>query len=257
MRRRARGRCTAVLGLILATFVAPATAETPEELFDRGNEAYRQERWDEAAEAYRAILEYRINDPRVEYNLGNAEFKLGERGRAILHYQRALRLDPTNEDIRNNLALAQSTIVDRADPQELAAPVRWVRELQNRIGPDRQALACLVLVWLVAGVVAWCSARPGGWSPAAGWLLAALLLALSTGAISWRVTYQRLEGKQLAVVLESAVEVLAGPDENNATLFTVHEGLTLEIRAQRGEWLQASLPNGLNGWLPRDSVGEV
>ncbi len=254
-----RPPATAGLLLLLALLVGalPAAAETPEESFDRGNAAYEAGRFQEASEAYRDALRYGVRDARLEYNLGNAEFKLGERGRAILHYQRALRLDPTNEDIRNNLALAQSTIVDRADPQELAAPVRWVRELQNRIGPDRQALACLVLVWLVAGVVAWCSARPGGWSPAAGWLLAALLLALSTGAISWRVTYQRLEGKQLAVVLESAVEVLAGPDENNATLFTVHEGLTVEVRADRGEWYQVSLPNGLSGWLRRDAVGEV
>jgi len=59
------------------------------------------------------------------------------------------------------------------------------------------------------------------------------------------------------VVLEPAAEVRAGPGANNATLFTVHQGLTVEIRAERDEWLQVSLPNGLSGWIERQATGEV
>jgi len=55
-------------------------------------------------------------------------------------------------------------------------------------------------------------------------------------------------------VIEQAAEVLAGPGENNATLFTVHEGLLIEVRDVRPDWIQVSLPNGLNGWLRREVV---
>ena len=41
------------------------------------------------------------------------------------------------------------------------------------------------------------------------------------------------------------------------TLFTVHEGLTVEVRGERDEWIQVSLPNGLFGWLSRDSAGLI
>jgi hypothetical protein len=40
-------------------------------------------------------------------------------------------------------------------------------------------------------------------------------------------------------------------------LFTVHEGLKAEIRADRGGWLQVSLPNGWNGWIPREAAGTI
>ena len=84
-----------------------------------------------------------------------------------------------------------------------------------------------------------------------------LVLAATLIALSWWATWTRLDGTDLAVVLDDAVEVLAGPGPNNATLFTVHEGLTLEVRAERPEWIQVSLPNGLNGWIPRTAIGLV
>ena len=75
--------------------------------------------------------------------------------------------------------------------------------------------------------------------------------------LSWYTTFERLEGTRRAVVLGDAVDVLAGPGQNNASLFTVHAGLTLEVRAERQEWIQVSLPNGLHGWIPRDALGFV
>jgi tetratricopeptide (TPR) repeat protein len=238
--------------------LAPAVAQTPEELFQRGNDAYQEGRFLEAAGAYRGVLRFGIEDPRVEYNLGNAEFRLGNLGSAILHYERARRLSPTDLDILANLEFARSQTLDQVEPTPIPPPVRWLRTGQDRLGPDAQAWICLSLVWAIGTLVAWGMARPGRWGPRYGWILASLALALALSLGSWYGTQSRLEGTPLAVVLAPVVEVLAGPGENNATLFTVHEGLTVEVRGDSGEeWLQVSLPNGLSGWLPIDAVGRV
>ncbi len=255
MKRRI-GFAVAALAVALAS-VAPILGETPEEMFSRGNADFESGKWDEAADAYRTVLRYGVRDGRVEYNLGCAEFRRGRLGEAILHFERARRLAPTDPDVRANLEFARSRCYDRVEAPEVAAPIRMVRALQDAVGPDRQAVAMLVLVWLTAGLVAWRSGRPGGWNAAAGWALAALLLLVTIVGASWLATRDRLEGVPLAVVLAPSVEVRAGPGENNAVLFTVHEGLTLEIRADRQDWVQVSLPNGLNGWVPGDAVGKV
>jgi len=234
-----------------------ALAETPEELFDQGNSAYEQGRYADAAEAYEMVLRYQIRDPRVEYNLGNARFRLGELGQAILHYERARRMDPTDPDIRANLEYARSLSFDRVEPPELLGAIRWVRALQDRLGPDAQSWAFLALVWILAGFLAFKLSRPGRWDASAGWSVAVLLVLALLVAGSANATFQRLEGKRVGVVLDDVVEVLAGPGENNPTLFTVHEGLVLEIRAERADWVQVSLPNGLNGWVPSGSLGQV
>lgn len=246
---------TLAMGVLLA--IAPAFAESPEETFERGNEAYEKGDFAAASEAYRTVLQYGIVDARVDYNLANAAFRLGRLGEAILHYERAQRLAPTDADVASNLALARSRCFDRVETPEVAAPVRLARAVGDRLGPDRQALALLALAWAVAGLVAWRTARPGGWNAAAGWALAALLFAGALGVVSWYTTWMRLEGVRRAVVLEPSVEVLAGAGANNATVFIVHEGLTVEVRQEQREWVQVSLPNGLHGWVPRDALGFV
>jgi hypothetical protein len=234
-----------------------AVAQTPEEIFDRASTAYREERFEEAAEGFRALLAQRIRDPIVEYNLGNAEFRLGHLGQAILHYERAQRLDPLDSDVRANLEYARSLCFDRVEVHEPAPPVRWLRDVQDRIGPDRQAWLVLGVLWSLAALVAWCSSRPRGWSAAHGWVLSGLLLLFLVVTTSWYTTLRRVEGRRAGVVLEPAADVLAGPGQNNPTLFTVHEGLVLEVRSERDQWLQVSLPNGLNGWILRGTVGMI
>ena len=247
----------AALLLLASSGSAPLQAQTPEDIFMRGNAAYEEGHYAESVEAYRSLLRYDVRDPIVEYNLGNAEFRVGNLGLAILHYERARRLDPIDEDIRSNLEFARSFCFDRVDRPPQAAVVRWLQATQNGLGPDRQAWILLALGWLLVGVVAWCSSRPGGWKVRNGWTLAVLLLLLLFVASSWYATLERLDGQPSAVVLDDVVEVLAGPGLQNPALFTVHEGLTLEIRSERDEWLQVSLPNGLNGWIAKGSVQEV
>jgi tetratricopeptide (TPR) repeat protein len=249
-----RGALALALSILAA---GSAQAQTPEDLFERANAAYEQGRFDEAAEGYRAVLRYRIQDPVLEYNLANAEFKLGHLGAAILHYERARRLDPTDPEIVANLEFARSFTFDRVEEPPVPAALARVARLQDTIGPDRQAWIALAFTWVVAGIVAWCSSRPGGWNARWGWTLATALLVAAASWGSWYATWQRLEGRALAVVQRDSVEVLAGPGSNNATLFTVHEGLTLLVRSEREEWLQVSLPNGLSGWIPRRAIEPV
>ncbi len=251
------GRAGVLAAMLALAFDTTSAAQAPEDVFLEGNAHYEGGRYAAAAAAYRSLLRYQIRDPLLEYNLANAEFRVGNLGQAILHYERARRLDPTDRDIGANLEFARSFRHDQVEPEEQAAIVRWTHALQDRLGPDRQAWAVVAVVWLIAALQAWCFSRPRGWSAAHGWVLGALLLVVAVSSASWYATLHRLEGRRSAVVLEQVVEVLAGPGYNNPALFTVHEGLSLWIRGERDEWLQVSLPNGLHGWIAKDAVGEV
>lgn len=245
----------AICAALLVASVGSASAQTPEEIFARANEAYAQERYEEALEGYETILKYRIRDARLEFNLGNVYFRMGRLGQAILHFERARRLDPTDRDIVTNLEYAKTFRFDVVE-ESAGMPLwlRWFISLQDRVGPDRQAWTVVALVWIAAALLAWVLSTPGRWRAVFGWTLAGLLLVTMLVGLSWYTTFQRLEGRQVAVVLADAVEVLAGPGENNPTLFTVHEGLAVEVRDLREDWVQVSLPNGLHGWLAREAL---
>jgi tetratricopeptide (TPR) repeat protein len=73
--------------------------------YDRGNALYRLQRLDEAREAYQRAAEMAPGElgERDLYNLGNALAELGRTQEAISVYRRALLLEPGDEAARHNL----------------------------------------------------------------------------------------------------------------------------------------------------------
>jgi len=252
------GSIAALLAASVACGAGPARAESPEEAFRGAGRAYDAGRYDEAAAAYEELLSRGIVDPCVEFNLGNAEFRRGRIGRAILHFERARRLDPADPEIRSNLEFARAHAGESPEPgDDGTRALAWARHTIDRLGPSRLAWISLALLWLVGGVLAWGLAEPGRFRAAHGWVLSALVLALAVSATTWYSTHQRLMAHQVAVVLALQAPVLAGPGENNAQLATVPEGLELEVWGERPEWVNVRLPNNVSGWIAQDAVGLV
>ena len=83
-------------------------AEDNNTLFNRANELYKNGQFAQSIEVYNQILASGYESGDLYYNLGNAEFRNGSLGNAILNYERALRLSPNDDDIRNSLEFARS-----------------------------------------------------------------------------------------------------------------------------------------------------
>ncbi len=244
-------------GCVLWGASASTCAESPEETFDTACRAYDQGHWDAAADGFRSLLRYGFRDARLEYNLANTEYKRGHLGEAILHYERARRLAPADEEIVANLKIARAKIRDVVEDEDVAGVLHVVRAAQDRLGVSAQAGLLVLGVWLVAAIVAWCGSRAGGFTPGWGWTLAGTVLATALVVLSWRASWSRLEGTPRAVIVKPSVEALAGPGLNNASLFTLHEGTAVTIESERESWLQVALPNGLSGWVVRDAAERI
>lgn len=254
-----RRSAVALAVLLLAGFVAvgEARASTVRELFETGNGAYEQGRYQDAAAAYEKILGYGVVDPRVLFNLANAHFKMGRLGAAILNYERALRLDPADRDVRDNLEYARGLIRDRVTEAEIPYPVQVVRGFLDRLSIN--LLAGLFLIACYAGAAllgalpltaSYAARRALGYGAACA-ALAVVVTGLALGYMIDQTTSER------AIVMEDKVDVLSGPAADNTVLFTVHEGARLELRNRRDGWYQVSLPNAMSGWVPSAAVEKV
>lgn len=252
-----RGMGAVLAGCILLGAASAVHAESPEETFDSACRAYEQGNWDAAADGFRSLLRYGLADWRLEYNLANTEYKRGRLGEAILHYERARRLAPAEPDTVANLAIARARTRDVVEGEDAAGALHVLGAAQDRLGVAAQAGMFLALVWILAGIVTWCGSRAGGFTPGWGWTLSGTLLTTALVFLSWRASWSRLEGTPRAVVLKPSVEALAGPGLNNASLFTLHEGIAVTIESEREGWLQVTLPNGLTGWVVRDAAERI
>ncbi|MCM1356482.1 MAG: tetratricopeptide repeat protein [Staphylococcus sp.] len=100
--------------IILITIVATSfgiKAESP--LIQQADSAYTADSFKEAADTYLHVIATEGNSATLQYNLGNCYYRMGEMGKAILAYERALRLDPTFDDARVNLDFVNARIADR------------------------------------------------------------------------------------------------------------------------------------------------
>jgi tetratricopeptide (TPR) repeat protein len=235
-----------------------AAFTTPADAFRRAEALYQEERYPEAIEIYESIRASGVEDGVLYYNLGNAYFKSGRLGFAILSYERALKIMPGDEDVRANLAFADELVSGGLEPPPLPLAIGWVVDLYRRAAPGVLAQA-LSLAFLVGGGAVtllvldrWPALRTATLVVLAGSGVVALLTGASLVA-KVRAGSNRIE----AVVVTENAYVRSGPGESSPRLAEIHEGLKVRVLGEREGFLQVSLANGLTGWVPREQVERI
>ena len=146
-------------------------------------------------------------------------------------------------------------IVDRIEIPDDPLPVRVVSRAVHlfTIAQESRILLAVFLAANVMFALFLLVSKPGlaAWA-LRGTLLAGFLMILIGGSIAWKVYQEHHDHR--GVIVEQKVDVRSGPGEENITVVTVHEGILVRIRGESHGWLQISLPNGWNGWLPASSV---
>ncbi|MCM1332481.1 MAG: tetratricopeptide repeat protein [Bacteroides sp.] len=102
-------RLILTFGIIMLTGIISMTAQT---LTQQADSAYMNDNFSKAAELYLEIAETEGTSSDLYYNLGNSYYRQGKLGKAILYYEKALRLDPSNKDARANLEFVNTKITD-------------------------------------------------------------------------------------------------------------------------------------------------
>jgi tetratricopeptide (TPR) repeat protein len=245
-----RAALTAAL-LVTAAVAAPRPLAGQAELFEEGNRLYQQEEFQEAIAAYRAVLEAGWESAALHYNLANAHFKVGDLGRAILEWERALVLAPADPDAQANLELARSLTVDAVEPLPrfwLIGAVSWWVDLI----PRGILIALVGSAWLAlaAGLGVRILARAdGGARWGARVAVAATVLVLVLG-VNLLVRELDLGRPDRGVILADVVPVRSAPAaEDDLTLFEIHEGTRVRIDQRAGEWAEIVLDDGKVGWV--------
>ena len=90
-----------ILSILILAVALSATAQTPRQLMQQGNDAYAKSDFAEAVRLYNTVLDAGYQSADLYYNLGNAHFRMEDYGLAILNYERALRLKPNFRPARN------------------------------------------------------------------------------------------------------------------------------------------------------------
>lgn len=224
-------------------------------LWDQANTAYLNADYHTAIEVYDQILAQGLVSAKLYYNIANAYFKEGSTGKAILFYNRALRLMPGNEDVRYNLAVAEALTKDDIEAIPEFFAVTWVRSLRHTMGCTSWSILSLVLLAVMLGLLLLyllaqrIGLRKGGFY---GTLAAFVLFILTT----WFAVLERHEILQSdeAIVMAASSAVKSSPDNAATDLFMLHEGTKVTVTGTLDDWCEIILADGKKGWIEHRKI---
>ncbi|MDR2414150.1 MAG: tetratricopeptide repeat protein [Odoribacteraceae bacterium] len=220
--------------------------------------AYQEGNHARAAELYNEILETGVESVTLYYNLGNCYYKQNEIARAILNYERALLLDPRDEDVIYNLEMARRATVDKINVLPLFFLVEWYNAVVTALTADQWGYFSVFLFLCFLGAIALffhattVAFRKGGFVVA----LVALFLSLSSVWFAAK-QYRRETVRDQAIVMTPSVVVRGAPDPSGTELYVVHEGLKITVIDSLGQWYNIRLADGNVGWVPRADIESI
>jgi hypothetical protein len=225
-------------------------------LFDEGNLRYEAGEYSKAASAYEAAAATGHRSAALHYNLGNAYYRLDEIGKAILNYERALLLDPDSRAVRHSIDLARTRTMDRIS--QLPEPI-WTttwRRVVAVVGLSGILWVGMLLYLAGASFVIWriVSGRKEAWLRR----VATVLIGIGVPLVAMSLFASRAD-KVLprCVVVDRAVALRLGPDENADVDVEIHEGLVVHTIDSDSSWFRVRLPNGVVGWVKSSSVEPI
>lgn len=242
--------------LLLSTL--QLTADDNLILMKEANKNYDEGRYHDAIELYRKVIENGMESKSLYYNLGNACFKTNDMASAILYYEKALKLDPNDEDIRHNLKIANNRIVDKIESVPQVFYMRWWNQLTHVLTVDGWAIASIISFGaFLLMLLVFLMTRSFWLKKTSFWLgLIFVVFTVSTYSLA-NQRYNSFRKDHEAIVFTPTVTVKSSPSENSIDLFVIHEGTKVEIADHVGEWYEIKIANGSMGWLKEDDIKKI
>jgi len=239
-------------------FSVSASAKDAQELMKQANEFYRNGKYEKALEVYSSVKHAGYEGASLYYNLGNAYYRLGKLGYAILNYEKALKLSPADEDIKHNLDFANLGTVDKIQPlPEFFIFVWWDSLLASFTINGWTYILYSIFILLLVIIVLYFFVRTIFLQKLVlfSGLGTLILLLLSVSLLIVKIN--REETLVHGIIVEQAVTAKTSPDINSADAFIIHEGLKVNLEDNLDRWVKIKLTDGKVGWIENNTVEKI
>tara|TARA_B100001287_G_scaffold233336_1_gene204716 strand:+ start:1988 stop:2776 length:789 start_codon:yes stop_codon:yes gene_type:complete len=237
-----------------------AQKEINEELlnqkFQNANNLYNEGLYKESIEIYSEIFNSGFHSAELYFNLGNSYYKINDMPNAILHYEKALRLDPNDSYIINNLNIANNSVIDKI----LKVPESFIDLKLDQISnfmniEDWTYLTILTsFIFLFVFTLYFFSN-----STIIKRLSFCVLLLLFISNICFIMmsfnSYQKNHIDRYAIIFDERIEINSEPNDRSDILLILYQGTKVKvIDSFTNDWIKVRLSDGQVGWLEKNKI---
>ena len=235
-----------------------AAAAGSDQAFDKAVKLYSSGEYSKAIDIYDSILHSGVESWELYYNLGNAWFKKEEYPKAILFYEKALKINPSNPDIKYNLELANSKIADKIEPLPVFFLKRWWLNFSGLLTEKQWGIATIILwaLLMLASYIFFTTSSVGRKKIAFWFGVLMLVFSLTSGAAGYK-QYRLASSHKSAIVMTPTVNVKSSPDKGSTTIFVLHQGTKVRLTEKIGNWYRITIANGNKGWIKSEDLRKI
>lgn len=236
----------------MMSLVADTTGVSREYTLSDADSAYIQGDYLTAIGIYESIIENQGVNATLYMNLGNCWLKRDEVAKAILNYERAYLIDPSDPDIRFNLELARTKTVDKVNPVNQLFIVVWFKKMLSLLDVDGWAVLTVIMfaMAIILTGIFLLSRKTG--VRKISFSFSAFFLLLSILSFIFATTQMgNIRNRDTAIIMSPSVTVKSTPSSGGTDLFIIHEGRKVKILdSSMKEWVEIRLEDGNTGWVP-------
>ena len=215
-------------------------------IFNKANVLYEEKKYSEAIKLYESILKKGYESGYLFYNLGNAYFKKGELGKAILNYEKALKFIPLDSDLRTNYNYALSLIKVPVKDLESFWFTRFLNKVFSPFTVDNLTiLLSLIYLFLLSVLTLFFRKHRK--------VIVLSLISLFFFSFSGLILKVSKQGKE-AIVITKEAQVKFAPLDEATLYFRVYEGQKLRIISQEGSYYKVRDHRQKIGWVEKKAL---
>ncbi len=226
-----------------------------ETLFEQGNTLYNEGNYEAAITKYENILDNGKHSAELYFNLGNAHYKLNHIAPSIYYYEKALLLDPNDQELKNNIGFARNMTIDAIETVPEVGFSKFEKNISKSMTFEQWGISAIVLVVLfmilfLTYYFAYSSMRK---RLAFIGSTASLLLAIVALALAFH-NYSLVKNDRPAIVFAQETQVKSEPNLRSNEAFVLHEGTKVQVLDTVNKWKKIRLADGKTGWIPQDDI---
>ncbi|MBZ9730275.1 tetratricopeptide repeat protein [Salegentibacter sp. JZCK2] len=241
--------------IVFLVFISALAQAQNSTLFEEANDAYANDDFETAIAKYEEILDNGETSAAVYYNLGNAHYKLNNVAPSIYYYEKALQLNPTDEDVQNNIEFARSMTIDEIPVNEETGFQKSVNQFISTFTYNTWAYLSIALsiIFVILFLFYYFSRKP----IIKRSLFGAAVFVFLLGGISVFFAFHQQEiqfNNQFAIIFADEAEVKNEPSQRGDAAFNLHEGTKARVLEDYQGWVKIELSNGTQGWIKNENI---
>ena len=249
------GMTNAMLGMTLGCFVLIlfqySHVFAQQSPWTEANTKYQSGDFESALASYKNILAAGKETAALDYNLGNAYFRLGHKGKALAFYERALRISPRNEDVLWNIDIVRSAVADRIETSDEGLTRVFIKKVTDSLTVNEISMILSGLLILFAAMAFIAFMLPV-LKPLIRGVSVLVVLVFLAAAVLFGFKWTEVKDPRV-VILDKEVEARYGPSKKETKAFTLHEGAEAKVMDETQDWFYVALENKSSGWVPKTS----